>query len=333
MGGDGFFANATAAIEPAASSISSVLLNATPMALVDAVDGSRRVDPSGMWDASATATTLDDRQTFSPTQGTSLPPQWVEGVRRRPPLYVIVPITIIYAIIFFTGIVGNVSTCIIIAKNKHMHTATNYYLFNLAISDLILLVSGMPVEVHQTWSPYTYAFGEAFCVVQSFAAETSANATVLTITAFTVERYVAICHPLRSHAFSGLSRAVRLVVAAWVLAVCLAVPQAIQFGVVYPRQGGGGVAGEAVEQDGAHCTVKKVLVKHAFAISTCVVFVAPMTVITALYVLIGLRLRNSRLIPRRSSAGSLRSEERKAGGKNSQNHVIKMLGELKKGWR
>ncbi|XP_071443981.1 pyrokinin-1 receptor-like [Hetaerina americana] len=323
LGGAGFFTNATA-MEPV--SIGSVLLNATPMALVDAVAavGGRREDPSGVWDTSAAAaavTTLDAHQTFSPSQGTSSPPQWVDGVRRRPPLYVIVPITIIYAIIFLSGIVGNVSTCIIIAKNKHMHTATNYYLFNLAISDLLLLVSGMPTEMYQTWSPYSYAFGEAFCVVQSFAAETSANATVLTITAFTVERYVAICHPLRSHTFSGLSRAVRLVVAAWVLAVCLAVPQAIQFGVIYSWDS----AGERMDSEGAHCTVKRVLVQHAFAISTCVVFVAPMTVITALYVLIGLRLRNSRLIHRRSSAGSLRSEERKAGGKNSQNHVIKML--------
>lgn len=67
---------------------------------------------------------------------------------------------------------------------------------------------------------------------QGFAAETSANATVLTITAFTVERYVAICHPFQAHAVSKLSRAVKLVLAIWVLALCLAVPQAMSFGVV-----------------------------------------------------------------------------------------------------
>lgn len=58
------------------------------------------------------------------------------------PLSVIILITIFYAFIFVAGILGNVMTCVIIFKNKHMHTATNYYLFNLAVSDFLLLVIG-----------------------------------------------------------------------------------------------------------------------------------------------------------------------------------------------
>jgi hypothetical protein len=124
---------------------------------------------------------------------------------KRDPLYIVVPITVIYAVILLTGLVGNVSTCVVIARNKHMHTATNYYLFSLAVSDLLLLVSGLPQEMYYNWSRYPYVFGEAFCVLQGFAAETSANATVLTITAFTIERYVAICHPFQSHTLSKVS--------------------------------------------------------------------------------------------------------------------------------
>jgi hypothetical protein len=112
---------------------------------------------------------------------------------------------VLYVVILLTGLVGNVSTCVVIARNKHMHTATNYYLFSLAVSDLLLLVSGLPQEMYYNWSRYPYVFGEAFCVLQGFAAETSANATVLTITAFTVERYVAICHPFQSHTLSKVS--------------------------------------------------------------------------------------------------------------------------------
>lgn len=43
----------------------------------------------------------------------------------------LIPITCIYFIIFFTGIFGNVMTMSIITTNSFMHTATNYYLFNL----------------------------------------------------------------------------------------------------------------------------------------------------------------------------------------------------------
>lgn len=55
---------------------------------------------------------------------------------------ILILLTVVYIIIFITGILGNVVTCIVIAKNKSMHTAVNYYLFSLAVSDLLLLISG-----------------------------------------------------------------------------------------------------------------------------------------------------------------------------------------------
>lgn len=55
---------------------------------------------------------------------------------------ILVLLTVIYVIIFITGVLGNVVTCIVIARNKSMHTAVNYYLFSLAVSDLLLLISG-----------------------------------------------------------------------------------------------------------------------------------------------------------------------------------------------
>jgi len=108
---------------------------------------------------------------------------------RRDSLYIVLPITVIYVVIFFTGLIGNIFTCVVIARNKSMHTATNYYLFSLAVSDLLLLVFGLPPEMYYIWSHFPYIFGEAFCIIQSFASEISANATVLTITAFTIERW------------------------------------------------------------------------------------------------------------------------------------------------
>jgi hypothetical protein len=55
---------------------------------------------------------------------------------------VVIPITILYALIFLTGMVGNVAVCTVIARNSSMHTATNYYLFSLALSDLTILLLG-----------------------------------------------------------------------------------------------------------------------------------------------------------------------------------------------
>ena len=57
-------------------------------------------------------------------------------------LTLVVPVTLTYVIIFVTGFIGNVITCIVIWRNPTMQTPTNYYLFNLAVSDLLLLILG-----------------------------------------------------------------------------------------------------------------------------------------------------------------------------------------------
>lgn len=63
------------------------------------------------------------------------------GPRKRSPgeTYILI---LVYVLIFITGVVGNVCTCFVIVRNKRMHTATNYYLFSLAVSDLLTLLLG-----------------------------------------------------------------------------------------------------------------------------------------------------------------------------------------------
>jgi len=53
-----------------------------------------------------------------------------------------ITLTVVYGVIFVTGLLGNACTCVVIATNGHLHTATNYYLFSLAISDLVMLILG-----------------------------------------------------------------------------------------------------------------------------------------------------------------------------------------------
>lgn len=211
---------------------------------------------------------------------------------KRDALYIVIPITIIYVIIFITGLVGNIATCIVIARNKSMHTATNYYLFSLAISDLLLLISGLPPEIYLIWSRYPYVFGYTFCVLRGLFAETSMNATVLTITAFTIERYVAICHPFLSHTMSKLSRVVKLILFIWTLAVCFAIPQATQFTLMklYTDP----------DNDEVLCYVVNPI-RFTFEISTFFFFVLPMTLIAVLYAMIAVQLKSSSMMKRSST--------------------------------
>ncbi|XP_049821529.1 pyrokinin-1 receptor-like isoform X2 [Aethina tumida] len=224
---------------------------------------------------------------------------------QRDSLYIVIPVIVIYVIIFVTGTIGNISTCVVISRNKSMHTATNYYLFSLAISDLLLLLTGLPQEIYLIWSRYPYIFGSTFCFLRGLFAETSTNATVLTITAFTVERYLAICHPFLSHTMSKLSRAVKFILVIWLLAISLAIPQALQFGIVKGAD------------DCEMCMIVNQLFNHLFEVSTFLFFVAPMSLITVLYILIGARLKSSRMMKKRSANARIQSK--------SSRKVLKML--------
>jgi neuromedin U receptor 1 len=105
---------------------------------------------------------------------------FVKDDDNRDSLYLVIPITLIDGVIFITGCIGNISTCIVIARNKSMYSATNYYLFSLAVSDFMLLISGVPMELYHIWYKNEFAFGEAFCITRNMINEMSANATVLT---------------------------------------------------------------------------------------------------------------------------------------------------------
>ncbi|OQR71769.1 neuropeptides capa receptor-like, partial [Tropilaelaps mercedesae] len=186
-----------------------------------------------------------------------------------------ITMTVLYSVIFITGVFGNICTCLVIALNRYMHTATNYYLFSLSISDLLLLLLGLPNDTIQLWASETKV-SWTFCIARGFLSETATDASILTITAFTIERYVAICHPLRAHRVSTLERAVKTILFVWIAAAVSAYPIVAQYGLN--------------EED--ICTVVN-SVPNLFVISTLLFFIVPLTVITVLYVLIGLQLRRS----------------------------------------
>lgn len=72
----------------------------------------------------------------------------------------------LYLLIFVIGFCGNLLTSLIIIKTKDLHTNTNFFLCNLAFSDLILLVSGVPFDVLYIWRPYPAIAGTWLCVLK-----------------------------------------------------------------------------------------------------------------------------------------------------------------------
>lgn len=139
-------------------------------------------------------------------------------------LRITIPLTLVYLLILAAGFFGNASVCIIIIQNQSMHTNTNFYLFNLAVADLLYMLFGLPFEIHMFWFQYPWPFGESFCKFRSFATEACSYASVLTIVAFTVERYIAICHPLYAYVLDDFRRVIYVIASIWCVSLASASP-------------------------------------------------------------------------------------------------------------
>uniref|UniRef100_A0A8R1EHS4 G_PROTEIN_RECEP_F1_2 domain-containing protein n=1 Tax=Caenorhabditis japonica TaxID=281687 RepID=A0A8R1EHS4_CAEJA len=106
-----------------------------------------------------------------------------------------------------------------------MHNPTNYYLFSLAISDIIALILGLPMELYQSLDyAYPYRFSEHVCKARAFLIEFTSYASIMIICCFSFERWLAICYPLRTKLFSTLWRANVLIVLAWSVSFICALP-------------------------------------------------------------------------------------------------------------
>ncbi|PAV69386.1 hypothetical protein WR25_14923 isoform A [Diploscapter pachys] len=140
---------------------------------------------------------------------------------------IVIPTLIIYSTIFVLGLVGNICTCVVILSNKAMHNPTNFYLFSLAISDILVLVLGLPMELYQALDyAYPYTFGEYICKARAFLIEFTSYASIIIICCFSIERWLAICYPIRQKLFSTFSRAYLLILVAWVVSFVAALPMA-----------------------------------------------------------------------------------------------------------
>ncbi|CAJ0960053.1 unnamed protein product, partial [Mesorhabditis belari] len=147
--------------------------------------------------------------------------------QRCPSPSIMYPTVVIYSLILFLGLVGNVCTCIVIFANKNMHNPTNYYLISLALSDLLILILGLPMELYMiTDFNYPYRFPEIVCKSRAFLVEFTSYASILIICLFSVERWIAICFPLKSQLFSGNSRSMILISICWFLSFLFSLPVA-----------------------------------------------------------------------------------------------------------
>ncbi|XP_010153252.1 PREDICTED: delta-type opioid receptor, partial [Eurypyga helias] len=103
-----------------------------------------------------------------------------------------------------------------------MKTATNIYIFNLALADA-LATSTLPFQSAK-YLMETWPFGELLCKVVLSIDYYNMFTSIFTLTMMSVDRYVAVCHPVKALDFRTPAKAKIINVCIWVLSSLIGVP-------------------------------------------------------------------------------------------------------------
>ncbi|KAM6954916.1 cholecystokinin receptor [Lycodopsis pacificus] len=133
---------------------------------------------------------------------------------------------LLYSLIFFLSVFGNLLIIVVLTVNKRMRTVTNTFLLSLAVSDLMLVVFCMPFNLIPSILK-DFIFGAAMCKIVSYLMGISVSISTFSLVAIAIERYSAICNPLKSRVWQTRSHAYRVIAATWVLALVVMIPYPI----------------------------------------------------------------------------------------------------------
>ena len=145
------------------------------------------------------------------------------------PVYLIVLLSLLYGFIAIAAVIGNVVVLAAITHSRGMHTVTNFFIANLSAADALIGVFSIPFQFQaallQRWD-----LPKVLCKVAPFVKELSVSVSVLALVVISVDRYIAVLHPLRQRVSRHAAAAVMLGV--WLIGVVAGLPSAVVFRVV-----------------------------------------------------------------------------------------------------
>ncbi|XP_019624363.1 PREDICTED: G-protein coupled receptor 54-like [Branchiostoma belcheri] len=138
---------------------------------------------------------------------------------------------IIFGFIFLVGVAGNFLVIYVVALFKKMRTVTTYYLVNLAVTDLAFLLCCVPFTA-VNYVTTSYVFGQAMCKFVNYLMQVTVQATCLTLALLSLDRYIAILHPMLSLTFRRKRVAIIGSIIIWIASFIMPLPTALYYRLV-----------------------------------------------------------------------------------------------------
>ncbi|XP_060807274.1 orexin/Hypocretin receptor type 1 [Amyelois transitella] len=136
-----------------------------------------------------------------------------------------------HTLVFAMGLVGNALVCVAVYRNHTMRTVTNYFIVNLAVADFMVILFCLPPTV--VWDvTETWFLGDALCKILLYFQSVSVSVSVLTLTFISVDRWYAICFPLKFKSTTGRAKTAILVI--WAISLTFNAPELVVLTALKP---------------------------------------------------------------------------------------------------
>ncbi|XP_055384825.1 neuropeptide SIFamide receptor-like [Condylostylus longicornis] len=133
-----------------------------------------------------------------------------------------------YIIIFVAGLIGNCFVIAVIFRAPRMQTVTNFFIVNLAIADILVVIFCLPATLMgNIFVPWV--LGWLMCKTVPYIQGVSVAASVYSLIAVSLDRFIAIWWPLKQ---MTKGRARFMIFCIWVIALSSTLPWAIFFDLV-----------------------------------------------------------------------------------------------------
>lgn len=141
-----------------------------------------------------------------------------------------IAIPVLFSLIAVIGIGGNLLVIIVVVSNKQMRNSTNMLILNLALADMFFIVICVPFTAVGYVMPQ-WPFGDAFCKFYNYMIYVTAYASMYTLVMMSIDRYLAVCHPIWSMGIRTEKNTLIVIIASWFVITLSTIPILFKHGV------------------------------------------------------------------------------------------------------